>query len=95
MAANPTMFGARYPDPADRQRAEWRCLESLVSALMTVEQEIASAEREILVWHRSNEASRRLASIPGIGPITANALAASVPDPTIFKSGRALAAWIG
>ena len=66
-----------------------------MSALMTVEQEIASAEREILVWHRSNEASRRLASIPGIGPITATALAASVTEPSLFKSGRALAAWIG
>ena len=45
--------------------------------------------------HRSNEASRRLASIPGIGPITATALAASVADPHAFKSARALAAWIG
>ncbi len=42
-----------------------------------------------------NEASRRLKSIPGIGPITATALAASITDPSIFKSGRELAAWIG
>jgi len=71
------------------------CLESLAAALMTVEQEAASAEREILVWHRSNEASRRLESIPGIGPIIATALIASVADPSIFKSGREMAAWIG
>lgn len=71
------------------------CLESLVRALMSVEQEIASAERQILVWHRSNEASRRLASIPGIGPIIATALIASVADPSTFKSGREIAAWIG
>jgi transposase len=71
------------------------CLESLAAALMTVEQEIASAERRILVWHRSNEASRRLESIPGIGPIIATALIASVADPSIFKSGPEMAAWIG
>jgi transposase len=71
------------------------CLESLAAALMTVEQEIASAERQILMWHRSNEASRRLASIPGIGPIIATALIASVADPSIFRSGREMATWIG
>jgi len=70
-------------------------LKSLTAALMTVEQEIASAERQILVWHRSNEASRQLASIPGIGPIVATALIASVADPSIFRSGREMAAWIG
>ncbi len=71
------------------------CLESLVSALMTVEQEIATGERRILAWHRGSEKSRRLASIPGIGPIIATALTASVTDPAVFKSGRELAAWIG
>ncbi len=72
-----------------------RCLVSLATALMCVEQEIASAELRIHAWHRSNEASRRLESIPGIGPITASALVASVTDPSNFKSGRELAAWIG
>ena len=70
-------------------------LKSLTAALMTVEQEIALAERQILVWHRSNEASRRLESIPGIGPIIATALIASAADPSVFKSGREMAAWIG
>ena len=71
------------------------CLESLVAALMTVEQEIARAERRILIWHRGSETSRRLATIPGIGPIIATALTASVTDPAVFRSGRELAAWIG
>jgi transposase len=71
------------------------CLESLAVQLMSLEREIRAAEQRIHAWHRSNQVSQRLASIPGIGPITASALAASVPDPTIFKSGRALAAWIG
>ncbi len=71
------------------------CLEGLAVQLMSLEREIRAAEQRIHAWHRSNQVSQRLASIPGIGPITASALAASVPDPTIFKSGRALAAWIG
>ena len=62
---------------------------------MIIAQEIACAERCIHAWHRSNEASRRLESIPGIGPITASALVASVTHPSNFKSGRELAAWIG
>ena len=71
------------------------CLESLVAALTTVEREVASNERCIHAWHRSSEASRRLETIPGIGPIIATALVASVSDPSNFKSGRELAAWIG
>ena len=49
----------------------------------------------ILAWHRMSEVSRRLDDIPGIGPLIATALVASVPDPHAFKSGRDLAAWIG
>ena len=71
------------------------CLESLVAALETVEQEINRSERRILSWHRSSETSQRLATTPGIGPIIATALTASVTDPAVFSSGRELAAWIG
>ena len=39
--------------------------------------------------------SRRLETTPGIGPITASALAASITDPSLFKSGRGMAVWIG
>src|SRR3954447_6896390 len=52
-------------------------------------------ERRILAWHKSDEASRNLATIPGIGPITASAIAATVPDPSAFRNGRQLAAWLG
>ena len=57
--------------------------------------QILEADRRVLAWHRSNEASRRLDRIPGIGPLIATALIASVPNPQAFKSGRDLAAWIG
>jgi transposase len=83
------------PDEARLPGLARSCLESLVTALMTVEHEIAIGERRILRWHRDSQTSRRLASIPGIGPIIATALTASVTDPAVFKSGRELAAWIG
>lgn len=57
--------------------------------------EIGRLERRILEWHRQDETSRRLATIPGIGPITASAMAASAPDPKLFRSGRQFAAWLG
>ena len=55
----------------------------------------AAIEARILDWHRASEVSRRLATIPGIGPITASAIAATAPDPAQFASGRHFAAWIG
>ncbi len=84
-------------DPKDERVPDLArsCLVSLATSLMIIEQEIAGAELRIHAWHRCNEACRRLESIPGIGPITATALVASVMDPTNFKSGRELAAWIG
>ena len=56
---------------------------------------IDALERQILAWHKSDEASRNLATIPGIGPITASAMAATVPNPSAFRNGRQLAAWLG
>ncbi len=72
-----------------------RALDMLVDQLGFVEIGIKKAEAAILAWHRANEASRRLATIPGIGPITASAIAATVPDAGQFSSGRQFAAWLG
>ncbi len=71
------------------------CLQGLVRQFSSLHEEITHLEKRIHAWHRSNEASRRLETIPGIGPITASALVASISDPHLFKSGRELAAWIG
>lgn len=60
-----------------------------------LESEIAALDRRLLAWHRTNERSRRLATIPGIGPIGATALAMKVADPSVFRSGRHFAAWLG
>jgi transposase len=57
--------------------------------------EIASIDKSIMVLHRACEASRRLAEIPGIGPVGATALIAEIGDWNTFSSGRSLAAWIG
>jgi transposase len=70
-------------------------LHGLESQLPSIESEIEKIDAKILKWHRTDEASRRLATIPGIGPITASAIAASVPDASLFQSGRQFAAWLG
>ena len=70
-------------------------LVTLAAQYRAVLAEVTVLERSIHAWHRSNEISRRLAEIPGIGPLVASALTASVTDPTVFSSGRSLAAWIG
>jgi transposase len=57
--------------------------------------QIASIDRSIMALHRGCEAIRRLAEIPGIGPIGATALVAEIGDWKTFSSGRSLAAWIG
>ena len=48
-----------------------------------------------MAWYRDNECSRRLARIPGVGPIGASLLVMKTPDPAAFRSGRQFAAWIG
>ena len=57
--------------------------------------EVRNIERQLMAWHRQSAASRRLETIPGVGLITATALAASVLNPTAFKSGRQFAAYLG
>jgi transposase len=70
-------------------------LRSLIAELHALETRIEAIEAVIMREHKANAVSRRLASIPGIGPITASAIAATIADPSAFKSGRELAAWIG
>jgi transposase len=71
----------------------------LIAGLLTHFRElhrlVAELEMQIKDWHRNNEASRKLAEIPGIGPLGATALVASIGDARTFKNGRQLAAWLG
>lgn len=70
-------------------------LATLVRRLCELEDELRALDRVLHDWHRRNEASQRLAAIPGIGVITATALVATVSDPGQFRSGRQFAAWLG
>jgi transposase len=67
----------------------------LAAQLQAVQTVIGLIEKRIMAQHRSNEASKRLETIPGIGVIGATAIAATVADPSVFRSGRDFAAWIG
>jgi transposase len=67
----------------------------LAAGLHAVQTMIGSIDKRIIVEHRSNEASKRLRSIPGIGLVGASAIVATVQDPNAFRSGRDFAAWIG
>ena len=70
-------------------------IDRLGAHLKELERQVGELEAQIQVWHRANDASRKLAEIPGIGPITASALVASIGDAKSFENGRQLAAWLG
>jgi transposase len=71
------------------------CLSALGAQLRRFKEQILEFDRQIMAWHRSNETSKRLDEIPGVGPMLATALVASVADPKAFRSGRNFSAWIG
>jgi transposase len=73
-------------------RASLIVLAAQLEALQTM---IGSIEKRIMAQHRSDEASRRLETVPGIGVLGATAITATVTDPKAFRSGRDFAAWIG
>src|SRR5947199_5838056 len=79
----------RLPDVA-RQ-----VLQVLSAQLEHIEAAIAALEKQLMAWHKANAVSQRLASIPGIGPIIATAIATTVADPGVFRPGREFAAWLG
>jgi transposase len=84
-------------DPGDERlpMIARECLEALGNQLQSLKAQILAFDRRINAWHRSNETSRRLDDLPGVGPALATALVASVPDPKAFRSGRDFSAWIG
>src|SRR5213079_292370 len=71
------------------------CVAALGAQLRMLKTQILNFDRQIMAWHRSNETSKRLDEIPGVGPVLATALVASVADPRAFRSGRNFSAWIG
>ena len=72
-----------------------QALRGLAAELEALDRPVKEIEVAILTWHNDNEASRRLATIPCVWPITASAIVATITDPFQFYSARHLAAWIG
>jgi transposase len=84
-------------DPSDKRVPDVAraCIVALGSQLLSLKEQIVAFDRMIVAWHRSDETSKRLRYIPGVGPMLATALVASVADPKAFRSGRNFSAWIG
>ena len=72
-----------------------QALRPLVNSLLAIEEEIKALNGIILKQHKASELSMRLATVPGIGTLTATVLTATVSNPQAFKGGREFAAWIG
>lgn len=70
-------------------------IDRLLDHLKRLDQQVDEIEAQIKAWYRSNEACQRLGQVPGIGPLTATAMVATVGDARNFKNGRELAAWLG
>lgn len=70
-------------------------LDALFEHLNALTQRLDAVDREILAWHKASEASQRLATAPGVGPLTATALIAAVGDASQFATARHFAAWLG
>ena len=84
-------------DSEDKQIPEVArmCVAALGVQLRALKAQILEFDRRIMAWHRSNETSKRLDEIPGVGPALATAQVASIADPMAFRSGRDFSAWIG
>jgi transposase len=67
----------------------------LLEHFKALDRQVGEPELQINAWPRTNKASRRLEAIPGIGPLTATAMVASIGDARNFDNGRQLAAWLG
>jgi len=81
--------------PPDVPAEAGKILAALSQQALDLHLRVRDIDRDLLVWQRGNDVAKRLMTIPGIGPVGAAALAASVTDPHQFRSGREFAAWLG
>ena len=70
-------------------------IDRLLEHFKAIDEQVRYIEKQIKQWHRNDPASQRLARVPGIGPLAASAMAATIGDVRAFKSGRHMAAWLG
>lgn len=87
---------ALIEDASNELPSSFRLLiDRLMDHLKELHRQVGELEAQIVAWHRANAASVQLQKLPGIGPITASALAATLGDAKNFGSGRQVAAWLG
>ena len=82
--ASRTTAGHRRPERERVPDVVRTCLAALGSQLLRLKKQISDFDPMIMAWHRSNQTSKRLNCIPGVGPLLATALVASVADPKTF-----------
>jgi transposase len=70
-------------------------LRLIVAQLNDTQAKVRQIEAKLAQWHRNNRVSKLLATVPGVGIMGASAIAATVSDPGLFRSGREFAAWLG
>lgn len=91
-----TQLMARIDQVADRLPGVFlELMRRLREHFAALDRQVSELEGQIKQWHRNCKLSQRLEKIPGVGPITATALVASIADARSFKNGRQLAAWLG
>ena len=95
-----TYIAQRVPalieDAENELPATFRLLvQRLLDHLKALQEQVDAIEVQIKAWHRASEASQRIETVPGIGPLTASALVASVGDVKDFDNGRQFSAWLG
>ncbi|SFB09559.1 transposase [Collimonas sp. OK607] len=100
MAQGMSHIAKRLPDILENSESDLpgifrQLLQRLGEHLKELDRQVGELEVQIRTWHQQNEMSKKLEKIPGIGPITASALVASIGDAKSFKNGRQLAAWLG
>ncbi len=86
---------AELGDPSRLPEPLRQALLGLSQVLAELDRQIAALDGQILAWHKTNQRSQALATIPGFGPILSSAMTVRVARPERFASGRDLAAWIG
>ena len=83
-------------DASNELTGSFRLLvDRLMDHLKELDKQVGELEVQIKTWHRASDASCKLEKIPGIGPITASALVATIGDAKNFDGGRQMAAWLG
>jgi len=82
-------------EAADLPTSMRQLIERLLENMKVLDRQVKELEAQIKAWHLGSELSRKLEKIPGIGPLAASALVASIADARSFKNGRQVAAWLG